>query len=144
MNRRKVMDIIAGCLLAVSLIMLGLSSLGSYPSRRAEVSANRLERTVNHRMAVLDRYVAQALEVPSDEWLQLDHLPHDMVIYRYVGDSLQSWCNRFPVINDDIRSGMMLDAIASPRSPGRSPLAAIGREVSFCNLGPKWYLAEIC
>ena len=142
MNRRKVMDIIAGCLLAVSLIMLGLSSLGSYPSRRGEVSANRLERTVNHRMAVLDRYVAQALEVPSDEWLQLDHLPHDMVIYRYVGDSLQSWCNRFPVINDDIRSGMMLDAIASPRSPGRSPLAAIGREVSFCNLGPKWYLAK--
>ncbi len=142
MNRRKVMDIVAGCLLAVSLILLGLSSLGSYPSRRADMTADRLERTVNHRMAVLDRYIASALDQPSDEWLQLKGLPQDMVVYRYVGDSLQSWCNRFPVMNDDIRSGVLVDAIANPRSPGRSPLASIGNEVSFCNLGPKWYLAK--
>ena len=65
-----------------------------------------------------------------------------MVIYRYVNDSLQSWCNRFPVMNDDVRSSMMFDAITNPRSPGRSPLAGIGKDVGFCNLGPKWYLAK--
>lgn len=136
------MDIIAGCLLAVSLLLLGLSTIGSNPSRRAEESAQRLERRVNHRMAVLDGYISRALDTPSDEWLDLHNLPQDMVIYRYVNDSLQSWCNRFPVMNDDIRSGVLLDAIASPRSPGRSPLASVGHDVSFCNLGPKWYLAK--
>ena len=136
------MDIIAGCLLAVSILLLGLSSLGSYPSRRSEITAKKLERRVNHRMAVLDRYVARALEVPSDEWLEFGDLPSDMVIYRYVGDSLQSWCNRFPVMNDDIHPGMILDALASPRSPAKSLLSSIGKEVSFCNLGPKWYLAK--
>ena len=136
------MDIVAGCLLAVSLLLLGLSSLGSYPSRRDDVAAHRLERRVNKRMALLDKYIAKALSVPSDEWLSLDRLPQDMVIYRYVNDSLQSWCNRFPVMNDDIRSGVMLDAIANPRAPGRSPLESIGAEVVFCNLGPKWYLAK--
>ena len=141
MNRRRIMDIVAGCLLAVGLL-LAFSSIGSYPSRRTEVSAKRVERRVNRRMAMLDRYVFRALAAPSGEWLTMDDLPQDMVIYRYVDDTLQSWCNRFPVMNDDIRSGMLLDAIANPRSPLRSPLSEIGGEVSFCNLGPKWYLAK--
>ena len=142
MNRRNIRDIVAGCLLAVSIILAALSSFGSYPSRRSEVAARKIERRLNHRMAKLDSYVARAFEVPADEWMELDGLPEDMVIYRYVNDSLQSWCNRFPVMNDDIRAGMVFDAITNPRSPGRSPLAGIGREVSFCNLGPKWYLAR--
>ncbi len=142
MNRRNIRDIIAGCLLVVSIVLAVLSSLGSYPARRSEVAARRIERSVNGRMAKLDRYVVKALQVPQDEWLELEGLPDDMVIYRYVNDSLQSWCNRFPVMNDDVRSSMMFDAITNPRSPGRSPLAGIGKDVGFCNLGPKWYLAK--
>ena len=141
MKRRNIRDIIAGCLLAVSILLAVLSSFGSYPSRRSEVAARKIERKVNRRMAKLDAYVAQAMQVTVDEWLELKGLPDDMVVYRYVNDSLQSWCNRFPVMNDDIRTGMVFDAITNPRSPGRSPLAGIGKEVSFCNLGPKWYLA---
>ena len=142
MNRRNIRDIVAGCLLVVSLVLAVLSSLGSYPARRSEVAARRIERRVNRRMAKLDAYVAKALEVPKDEWLELEGIPEDMVIYRYVNDSLQSWCNRFPVLNDDIRSGLVLDAITNPRSPGRSPLVRVGKDVSFCNFGPKWYLAR--
>ena len=142
MNRRNIRDIIAGCLLVVSIVLAVLSSLGSYPARRSEVAARRIERSVNRRMAKLDRYVVKALQVPQDEWLELEGLPDDMVIYRYVNDSLQSWCNRFPVMNDDVRSSMMFDAITNPRSPGRSPLTGIGKDVGFCNLGPKWYLAK--
>ena len=142
MNKRNIRDIIAGCLLVVSLILAVLSSFGSYPARRSEVASRRVERQVNRRMAKLDAYVAKALEIPRDEWMEMKGIPEDMVIYRYVNDSLQSWCNRFPVLNDDIRSGMVFDAITNPRSPGRSPLAGIGHDVSFCNLGPKWYLAK--
>ena len=136
------MDIVAACLLAVSLLLVGLSSIGSYPSRQSEVAARRLERNVNRRMAEMDRYVQKALETPAGEWMELDDLPSDMVIYRYVNDSLQSWRNRFPVLNDDVQTGMVFDVISNPRAPGRSPLAAIGKDVSFINLGPKWYLAK--
>ena len=136
------MDIIAGCLLAVSLLLLLFSSIGRYPTRRSEVLSGRMERVVNRKMQTLDRYIARAFALPEDEWMSFDDLPSDMVLYRYVNDSLQSWCNRFPVMNDDIQSGMMLGAITNPRAPGRSPLAEIGPEVTFCNLGPKWYLAK--
>ncbi|MBR3562687.1 MAG: hypothetical protein IKN93_02555 [Bacteroidales bacterium] len=142
MKTRSIRDIIAGCLLAVSIVLALMSSLGSYPARRSEVTARRIERKVNRRMAKLDAYVARAFEVPRDEWMELKGLPEDMVIYRYVNDSLQSWCNRFPVMNDDIQAGMVLDAITNPRSPGKSPLAGIGDGIGFYNLGPKWYLAK--
>ena len=136
------MDIAAACLLAVSLLLAGLSSLGSYPSRQSEVAARRLENKVNRRMVEMDRYVQEALQTPPDEWIGLEGLPSDMVIYRYVNDSLQSWRNRFPVLNDDVQVGVVFDVISNPRAPGRSPLASIGSEVSFVNLGPKWYLAK--
>ena len=64
MKTRSIRDIIAGCLLAVSIILALMSSLGSYPARRSEVAARRIERKVNRRMAKLDAYVAKALEVP--------------------------------------------------------------------------------
>ena len=38
MNRRNIRDIIAGCLLVVSIVLAVLSSLGSYPARRSEVA----------------------------------------------------------------------------------------------------------
>ena len=57
MNRRKIMDIAAACLLAVSLLLAGLSSLGSYPSRQSEVAARRLENKVNRRMVEMDALV---------------------------------------------------------------------------------------
>ena len=136
------MDIAAACLLAVSLLLAGLSSIGSNPSRRAENASRWLEHRIDRRMAEMDRYVQKALKTPANEWLDLEGMPSDMVIYRYVDDTLQSWCNRFPVLNDDFRTGMVFDVITSPRAPGRSPLAGIGRDVSFVNLGPKWYLAK--
>ena len=136
------MDIIAGCLLAVSLLIAGLSSWGGYQSRRSEVMASRVERQVNRRMARLDRFVGKALEQPANEWLRLEKLPRDMVIYRYLDDTLQSWCNRFPVTNDDIHTGMVFDVITNPRSPGRAPLASVGKDAGLYNLGPKWYIAK--
>ena len=136
------MDIAAASLLAVSLLLAGLSSIGSNPSRQTENTVRKLERKIDRRMAEMDRYVQKAIQTPADEWLDLEGLPSDMVIYRYVDDSLQSWRNRFPVLNDDIQTGMVFDVITSPRAPGRSPLAVIGKELSFVNLGPKWYLAK--
>ena len=142
MNRNKILDTVAACLMVVSIVLVLLSSIGTYPSSRSEVIARRVEKLTNDKIKALDRYVARAFTVPSDEWLTIRDLPEDMVIYRYVDDSLQSWCNRFPVMNDDLNTGLFFDALTSPRSPIRSPLASIGKDLSFCNLGPKWYLVK--
>ena len=142
MKRTKILDTIAAGLLGVSIVLVLLSSIGTYPSSRSEVISNRVERVTNKRVKMLDRFVQRAFGVPSNEWLSFKDLPEDMVIYRYVDDSLQSWCNRFPVTNDGLRASVYFDAITSPRSPERSPLASIGNELSFCNLGPKWYLVK--
>ena len=136
------MDLAAGCLLAVSLLLMLLSGFSGNSGSRSEVMAKRIERRVNHKMKVLDSYVRKAFEVPEDQWMDLGKLPHDMVVYRYVDDTLQSWNNRFPVMNDAIQSSMMQEAITGSRSPVRMPLAKIGHETSFVSLGSKWYLAK--
>ena len=86
MKWRNIRDIVAACLLAASLLLACLSSFGSYPAHRSEVVARKMERTVNRRMARLDRFVAKALQQPQDEWLELKGLPDDMVIHRMTGD----------------------------------------------------------
>lgn len=143
MNRRVKLDMLAGCLLAVSILLALLAGFGVDPVRRSHYVAGKVEKRVNHRMEKLDRYVSRAFSIPASEWMDLENLPSDMVIYRYVDDSLQSWCNRFPVSNDDIRSALMFDMISNPRLPGgRSPLASVGPETGYFNFGPKWYLAK--
>jgi len=142
MNRRKIMDYIAGGLLAASIVLVLLSSVGIYPSSRSEAIAEKIQRQTNKKIELLDGFVEKAMAVPSDDWLSFKDLPEDMVIYRYVDDSLQSWCHRFPVMNDGLASGMFFDALVSPRSPARSPLSSIGKNLTFCNLGPKWYLVK--
>ena len=142
MNRRKILDYIAGGLMAACIVLVLFSSIGTYPTSRSEVIAKKVEKQTNKKIKVLDEFVARAMALPTDEWMSFKDLPSDMVLYRYVDDSLQSWCNRFPVINDGLSSGMFFDAIVSPRSPGRSPLASVGNELTFCNLGPKWYLVK--
>ena len=69
-------------------------------------------------------------------------LPEDMVIYRYIDDSLQSWSNQFPVKNDDISSRVVFQRFSRPRENITSPLAEVTEEVSFVNYGPKWYLVK--
>ena len=96
------------------------------------IAAKRVERCANRRVAILENL----MEHPEDK------VPSDMVIYRYVQDSLCNWSNRFPVYNDNLRSGMMFQSIINPRMSFVSPLAEVTDSLSFLNLGDKWYLIK--
>ena len=64
--------------------------------------AQKVEKLLHKREKVLQSYVDKAFEVPADEWIRYEKFPEDMVLYRYIGNTLQSWVNTFPISNDNI------------------------------------------
>lgn len=127
-------------ILAVTVFMASLliNTAASDTDRIAEKTSQRLEK----RMKVLDRYMEKAMDSDHNIWLDIQDLPEDMVIYRYVYDTLQSWCNQFPVINDDIGSRLIFHRLTNLRGSLTSPLAEIGGDPSYVNLGTQWYVVK--
>ena len=138
MNRKLLAWICLGISLVLFACTLTLTTAPGDPSG----AAARMERRIGKRMAQLDGFVAEALAQDPDTWMKLDRLPPDMVIYRYRNDSLQSWCHQFPIVNDDIGSRVVFQRLTSLRSDLVSPLSFVTDEVSYMNLGPKWYLVK--
>ena len=87
----------------------------------------------------------KAFEVPADEWVIFDKFPEDMVLYRYVGNTLQSWVNTFPISNDDIGIPSSWYRIHDLRNTNifNIPLAFLRYDVQYLSLGPKWYVVKV-
>ena len=139
-DKRNWKDIASGVLLLASVVCVLLAlNLSPYPAD-SEVAAQKVQKVLSGRMSVLDSYAQKALEGDISQWMVLDGLPEDMVVYRYVNDSLQSWANRFTVTNDDISNKVMFQQFTSQRTALSSPLLAVTPVVQYMNLGPAWYL----
>ena len=126
--------------LALILFVLSMASnnAGSDTDKVARDTAARIEK----RLVILDSYIQQALETDRTELILSEGMPDDMVIYRYINDSLQSWSNQFSIINDDISSMVVFQRLTDRRSQLVSPLTDATEEISYLNLGPKWYLVK--
>ncbi len=129
-------------LVAATVILLILLFGTTGRADLSSASARRVSRIINDRMAKLESYMRRAVTESRGEWLELDGLDEDMVIYRYVDDSLQSWCNQFSLDNDDISKKLMVQRFVNLRYNIISPLASVDTSVSYINMGPKWYLAK--
>lgn len=132
----------AVAMLSVALALLLASLLSDQTNPDTGAAATDMGRRVERRVALLDQYVQTALEAPSGEWLRLENLPEDMVIYRYREDTLQSWVHQFPIRNDDIRPQTLFQRLGDGRGNAASPLASLTPSLSYVNYGPKWYLAK--
>ena len=130
-----------GCLV-ISAVLLLLSMLEIFSNSHTEVTAQRTGRVIESRLAKLEEFIRQTENPDGEHMLQMHGLPDDMVIYRYVNDSLKSWCNQFPVINDDISARLEIQKLTSQRNRIVSPLNDVTEELTFMNLGPKWYLIK--
>lgn len=128
--------------LGLSLLLFLLSVTLRITSESAEKTAIDLSEKIEKRLGILERYADEAISGDHTKWLQLDDLPRDMVIYRYVYDTLQSWSNQFPVGNDDISTRLVIEKLSNLRSGISSPLAEIPESASYMNLGPKWYIMK--
>ena len=142
MKRFGIIDFLIPGLVAAALVLLGLSLAVDRRTGDPEKAAEKMGRALEKRMAILDGYAAQALVPGQDDWLGHLDLPEDMVLYRYIEDTLQSWKNQFPVANDDIATRMVFQTIARPRKSLVSPLTRIGEIPSFENYGAKWYVVK--
>lgn len=124
------------------LIVLGLFLAIESVPYSTDAAALRVGGNVERRVRLIDKYIDRAIETPNDVFLHIENLPQDIVIYRYVNDSLQSWCNQFTEINDDISSKLIFSRVTNAPSRLYSPLAKAGAVPTYMNMGPKWYLVK--
>lgn len=132
---------LAAACFALSLLMFILS-MAANTAGDIEKAADRLEDRLARRMGILDSYISKVLDTQAGQWPDIGKLPDDMVIYRYVNDSLQSWSNQFSVMNDDISSRLVFQRMSDIMNRMTSPLTGIKSEVSYTNIGPKWYVTK--
>lgn len=131
---------VASLVAGVVFFIASLNDTRSPGDTRRE--ARRVERVLERRAAQLDAYAAKALAQNPSDWMQLEGLPQDFVLYRYCSDTLQSWCHEFPVSNDNINRRVYVPFVADPRISAESPLLQVTDSLGFHNLGPSWYLAK--
>ena len=126
----------------ISMLLFILSTVGTTSDDYTEKAASRTAKKIERRLKLMDRLIEQDDCPPEFESSHESRFPEDIVIYRYVNDSLKTWHNQFSVINDDIGAKLEIQRLTNLKSRITSPLAEIGEELTFINLGPKWYLVK--
>lgn len=127
---------------AVAALTIIISAFLNSRADFSDFAARHFTNAVNRRFGRLEAYMDKAASESPAEWLDLDGLPEDMVVYRYAGDSLQSWCNQFSLDNDDIGDRVVVQRFTNLRYNLVSPLSEADDAVKFMNIGPKWYLVK--
>lgn len=130
---------------AVTLLLLALSFAITTQSTSLYKDAHKLEKRIQQRQQLLEEYAVKALDYPVDEWMEFENFPEDMVIYRYNEDTLQSWINQFPINNDEVDVLPLWYRLhyQSSRSLFNTPLAYLGAQEQYVNLGSAWYVVKV-
>ena len=126
-------------ILAVVFFIMSLS--GNNLSHDTEKIARKTEKRIAKRIETLERHIDEVIDMPSNT-ISMLQIPEDMVIYKYANDSLVTWVNQFPIINDDISTRMMIQRLTNFRVRLVSPLIQAKSEFSYINLGPRWYVIK--
>ncbi len=128
--------------LILSLILFVLSLASNNAVSNTDKVASEVASRIEKRLSALEGYIQTALDTDRKELILPEGMPEDMVIYRYINDSLQSWSNQFSIINDNISSLLVFQRLTDRRSQIISPLADVTEEISYLNFGPRWYLVK--
>lgn len=130
----------AGLVFALVLFVLSVVGVGNPgdTSRIAEVTSARVAK----RLEVLDGYIDKTLQMDKVDEAAPMRIPDDMVMYHYVNDSLLTWNNQFPILNDRISTRLVFQRLTPVNNRLTSPLYDVGEEPEFMNLGSKWYVVK--
>ena len=128
-------------LFLIAGVLLIMSLTGNNLINDTEKIARKTEKRISKRIEVLDKHIDEVMNIPSGT-TTLVQIPEDMVIYKYVNDSLCTWINQFPIVNDDISTRMMIQRLTNFRVRLISPLTQAKEEFSYINLGPKWFIIK--
>ena len=129
-------------LLGASLVLFALSLITPSYQTQLNREIKRVERAIHKRQRLVDQYVLKAMQAPPDEMLAMDDMPEDIVLYRYILDTLQSWVHQFPIGNDalDVFSFSYKLQYQSNNNVYSAPLAYVGLSEQYVNLGTDWYV----
>lgn len=88
-------------LLAISLALVILSI--AFPQQEVNPvgEAARLERKIDNRLSLLDRYGEKILNESSEYLFKTSDIPEDFIFYRYENTHLSAWHGQLPVQYDE-------------------------------------------
>ena len=121
-------------LFLLAVVFFVMSMTGSNTGDDTNNAAAKTEKRVIQRIDILESHVRQVAERASDTKF-LMQIPEDMVIYRYVNDSLTSWINQFPIINDDISTRMLIQRLPMMTGKDRLHMCLARRMQCCCSSG---------
>lgn len=130
-------------LLTALFFALGILVTPTQGSLEGEVK--RMERRLQNRERLMEKYALEALDNPVDRWYAPKGFPEDMVIYKYNADTLQCWVNQFPISNDEVDAIPLWYTLGYSNSdnPWNTPLAYLSDEEQYVNLGSAWYVVKV-
>ena len=140
-TRNKIYRLLPVMTAAAAVILFTLSFFWDRSEGISESIAQHAGLKVEKRIDLLESHVNDILNNP-DQHSCLENLPEDMVIYKFVNDSLVSWSNQFPILNDDISNRLVFQRLTNLKSRLTSPLTDVSEEYSYMSLGPKWYIIK--
>lgn len=128
----------------LALLSAVLSRFAGSDINNAQRQARRLEQKITRRTQDLDAFAERALNTPAGEWLEMEDLPEDMVVYRYCSDTIQSWVNQFPINNDEVDVLPYWYRLQyNTRNYFSTPLAFLSDKFQYVNLGSAWYVVRV-
>ena len=141
-TRRFLVRYSSQALFVLALVLLALSGLRPDYSAQQRRQVARVERSLHKREKIAERYAYRALQACDQDWVDFDDMPDDIVLYCYQADTMKSWTHQFPISNDevDVYPYNYRLQFMSNRNLYANPLAYIGIEEKYVNLGSAWYV----
>ena len=127
--------------LVLSLVIFIISLTNNSGSASLRETAEKTGKRTAERIEALNEAIENTLSLGAEE-AEPEEIDKDLVVYRYVNDSLVFWNNQFPILNDDISRKMVFHRLSPMDSRIESPLGDVTGEFSYMNIGTKWYLIK--
>ncbi|HOG25818.1 MAG TPA: ATP-binding protein [Bacteroidales bacterium] len=129
-------------ILAAVCLTLSFFELTSHNQRMKRLVG--VENILHRKQRNIENIALRELEQDKMGSLSPKDVDHDMVIYKYYKDSLISWVNTFPVINDSYSPGAMYPNLSffSRNTILYQPLSGVDGREQYLNLGSAWYVVR--
>lgn len=128
--------------LILALVIFAISLTDFTIKGNLEKAVSRTGNRVAERIEALDELISQTLATDPNAAHTPEKIDRDLVIYRYVNDSLVFWNNQFPILNDNISRKMVFHRLSPFDNRIESPLIDVGEDLKYMSVGTKWYLIK--
>lgn len=132
-------------LICLAALCLSLSPFEMSTHNNRAKRLVRVEKVLRKKQASLEQIAHRALAQRTSDWLDEKGVEEDMVVYKYVNDSLVSWVNTFPIINDGYSPDALFPNLSffSRNRIWQKPLSSANEQEQYMNLGSGWYVVQV-